>query len=278
MARASTQRRRGARQDARHRSAASAEDLMFFPKLRRKAKWVFLALAIAFAGGFIFFGVGAGGSGIGDYFSDLFNRNPSVSSASVDDALAKVEENPQDAQARLELAQAYQAEGQVNEAIASFERYLGLAPRDADAMRVLASLYGQQAVDALERAQRASTEAQAANLQQELAPTSPFGQAVTQNKIGESVAGEAEARAAAAQQEAQRLARLQTGVYHDLTLIERNDPLLYLQFAQAAETAQDYPTAITAYKRFLALSPDDPSAPEVRERIKLLRSITGATG
>jgi tetratricopeptide (TPR) repeat protein len=251
---------------------------MFFPKLRRKAKWVFLALAIAFAGGFIFFGVGAGGSGIGDYFSDLFNRNPSVSSASVDDALAKVEENPQDAQARLELAQAYQAEGQVNEAIASFERYLGLAPRDADAMRVLASLYGQQAVDALERAQRASTEAQAANLQQELAPTSPFGQAVTQNKIGESVAGEAEARAAAAQQEAQRLARLQTGVYQDLTLIERNDPLLYLQFAQAAETAQDYPTAITAYKRFLALSPDDPSAPEVRERIKLLRSITGATG
>ena len=152
----------------------------------------------------------------------------------------------------------------MNEAIAAYERYLALEPKDADAMRALASLYGQQTAVAAERAQRANAEAQAASLQQVLAPTSGFGQAVAQNKIAESVAGEAQARATAAQQEAQRLARLQTGVYQDLTLIERNDPLLFLQFAQAAETAQDYPTAIAAYKRFLALSPDDPSAQEVR--------------
>jgi tetratricopeptide (TPR) repeat protein len=278
MARASTQRRRGARQNARHRSAASAEDLMFFPKLRRRAKWVFLALAIAFLGGFLFFGVGAGGSGIGDYFAELFNRNPSATGASVDDALERVQDDPENAEARLELAQAYQAEGQVDEAIAAYERYLSVETRDPDAMRALAALYGQKTAEALERAQRASAEAQAARLQQELAPTSPFAQAIRENRIGESVAGEAEARATVAQQEAQRLGRLQTGVYQDLTLIVSDDPLLFLQFAQAAETAQDYASAVAAYRRFLRLSPDDPSAGEVRERIRLLESLTGATG
>ena len=164
------------------------------------------------------------------------------------------------------------------QAIAAYERYLALKPKDTDAMRALASLYGQQTAAAVERAQRANAEAQAANLQQELAPTSGFGQALTQNRISQSVADRAQAKATAAQQEAQRLARLQVGVYQDLTLIDRNDPLLFLQFAQAAETAQDYPSAVTAYRRFLALSPDDPSAQEVRQRIRLLESLSGATG
>jgi tetratricopeptide (TPR) repeat protein len=251
---------------------------MFFPKLRRRAKWVFLALAIAFAGGFLFFGVGAGGSGIGDYFSDLFNRSPGATGASVDEALERLQDNPQNAEARLELAQAYQAEGQVDEAIAAYERYLSVQTRDTDAMRALAALYGQKTAEALDRAQRATAEAQAARLQQEFAPTSPFAQAVRENRIGESVAGLAEARATAAQQEAQRLGRLQTGVYQDLTLIENDDPLLFLQFAQAAETAQDYASAVAAYRRFLRLAPEDPSAGQVRERIRLLESLTGATG
>jgi tetratricopeptide (TPR) repeat protein len=251
---------------------------MFFPKLRRRAKWVFLALAIAFAGGFLFFGVGAGGSGIGDYFSDLFNRTPSAGTPEVQDALENLEENPQSSEAQLELAQAYQAEGQVDEAIAAYERYLSAETRDTDAMRALAALYGQKTAEALERAQRASAEAQAARLQQELAPTSPFAQAIRENRIGESVASLAEARATAAQQEAQRLGRLQTVVYQELTLIENDDPLLFLQFAQAAETAQDYPSAIAAYRRFLRLSPEDPSAGQVRERIRLLESLTGTTG
>jgi tetratricopeptide (TPR) repeat protein len=251
---------------------------MFFPKLRRRAKWVFLALAIAFAGGFLFFGVGAGGSGIGDYFSDLFNRNPSATGASVDEALERLQDDPQNAEAQLELAQAYQAEGQVDEAIAAYERYRAAQPRDTDAMRALAALYGQKTAEAIDRAQRASAEAQAARLQQELAPTSPFAQAIRENRIGESVAGEAEARATVAQQEAQRLGRLQTAVYQELTLIENDDPLLFLQFAQAAEVAQDYPSAVAAYQRFLRLSPDDPSARQVRERIRLLESLAGTSG
>ena len=76
MARAQAQRRKTSRTRAR-RSASSAEDLMFFPKLRRKAKWVFLLLAIAFALGFVAFGVGTGvgGTSIGDVLRDIFSSS-----------------------------------------------------------------------------------------------------------------------------------------------------------------------------------------------------------
>ena len=87
---------------------------MFFPKLRRRAKWVFLFLAIAFAGSFVFFGVGAGGSGIGDYLSDLFNRPVSSDTPSLDDAREAVAERPNDPEAQLDLAKAAQAEGEID--------------------------------------------------------------------------------------------------------------------------------------------------------------------
>ena len=76
MARSSTKSRKRATPPAR-RPASSAEDLMFFPKLRRKAKWVFAFIALAFGLSFVVAGVGSGfGSGIGDYLSELFNRQP----------------------------------------------------------------------------------------------------------------------------------------------------------------------------------------------------------
>ena len=56
---------------------------MFFPRLRRHAKWMFVFLAVALGGGFVLFGVGAGGTGVGDILRGGGNRSgiPSVSSA-----------------------------------------------------------------------------------------------------------------------------------------------------------------------------------------------------
>jgi tetratricopeptide (TPR) repeat protein len=252
---------------------------MFFPKLRRRAKWVFLALAIVFGGGFLVFNVGTGaGSGIGDYLADLFNRQPGTGGPSVEDAQERLEENPRDAQAQLDLARAFQSEGRTDEAIAAYESYTTTRPRDADALRTLASLYGQKAAVAQRRFQSASGEAQEARLQQEFAPSTPFAQAISENRIAESLATEAEARAQAAQADAQRFASLQMEVYQRVTLLVDDDPLLWLQFAQAAETAQQYDSAIRAYEQFLDLAPDDPNAEPVRERIGLLRSFAGTAG
>ena len=76
MARTQAQRRKTSRSRAR-RSSSSVEDLMFFPKLRRRAKWVFLLLAIAFGVGFVAFGVGTGvgGTSIGDVLRDIFSSS-----------------------------------------------------------------------------------------------------------------------------------------------------------------------------------------------------------
>src|SRR5216110_1456005 len=73
MARGAAQTRRkaakaqpGRRRQAAARRPPTIEQTMFFPRLRRQAKWVFVLLVFVFAGGFVFFGVGSGSTGLGD--------------------------------------------------------------------------------------------------------------------------------------------------------------------------------------------------------------------
>jgi cytochrome c-type biogenesis protein CcmH/NrfG len=275
MARASTQRKRRARPPAQQR-AAQAEDLMFFPKLRRRAKWVFLFLAIAFAGSFVFFGVGAGGSGIGDYLSDILNRQPGTDTPSLDNAREAVAEKPNDPAAQLDLAKAAQAEGEIGLSIAAYEAYRELKPEDSDAMRTLAALYGRQISEAQQRAAIASNAAAEATLPNTLAPEdSQLLQEITGNPLTEAVSAQLEGRANAANAEVQRLAVLQIGVFTELAELVDDDPLLFLQFASAAETAQDYASAITAYEAYLDLQPNSPNADQIEERIDALKVISG---
>jgi outer membrane protein assembly factor BamD (BamD/ComL family) len=48
-----------------------------------------------------------------------------------------------------------------------------------------------------------------------------------------------------------------------------------LELAQTAQSASDYATAIAAYKKFLKLAPDDPSAPDVKRLLKQLEPFAG---
>ena len=128
---------------------------MFFPKLRRNAKWMFLFLALVFGLGFVGFGVGAGGVGIGDVF-----RGASGSGVpSIDDAEERVSENPRDAAAFRDLATAHQAEGNTDDAIEALESFVALKPKNAGALVDLASLYLIKVEDAQRRAQIANVRA-----------------------------------------------------------------------------------------------------------------------
>ena len=51
------------------------------------------------------------------------------------------------------------------------------------------------------------------------------------------------------------------------------DAALQITLADSALNAGDTATAIEAYKKFLELAPDDPTAPAIRERIKQLEGI-----
>ena len=61
------------------------------------------------------------------------------------------------------------------------------------------------------------------------------------------------------------------GAYQGVAKVNPNDPSIQFALAQTAEQAQDTKTAIVAYKRFLKLAPEDPTAPAIRQRIKQLK-------
>src|SRR2546429_10001929 len=77
MARAAAKRRQPTHHhDNRRRHKDSGgqrfEDTLFFSRLRKRAKWVFVLLTLAFALGFVLFGVGSSNvSGLGDIFNGI---------------------------------------------------------------------------------------------------------------------------------------------------------------------------------------------------------------
>ena len=116
-----------ASRSAKRSTAPSIEDTMFFPRLRRHAKWMFVFLAVALGGGFVLFGVGAGGTGVGDI---LRGGGGSSGVPSVSNAQKKTEKNPKDVAAWRELSTALQTDGQTDQAIAAQKQVVVLAPKE----------------------------------------------------------------------------------------------------------------------------------------------------
>ena len=272
MARASTKRGTRTRPHARRdvNGYRAAEELMFFPRLRRKAKWIFLGLALVFAVGFLGFGVGAGGSGIGDYLSDLLHGGSAGGSApSVEEAREAVADHPQDAKARLQLADALERAGRRQEAIAALQAYVKMRPKDADALRRLAGLWVAEANQRRTVAANAYARAQSAD-PAETFDSGPLAQALGSSPLTAGASERASQKANEAIVALQDAYREQEKIYKKLTRLTPDDPSLFLQLGQAAQLSQDTQTAILAYRKFLALAPDDPNAREVRRLVKQL--------
>jgi tetratricopeptide (TPR) repeat protein len=248
---------------------------MFFPRLRRRAKWVFLFLAVAFGLGFVAFGVGTGVSGtsLGDVLQDFLNREPE-GIQSVEDARKASQERPNDAEAQITYATALQANGQRREAIAVLEGYTTRKPRDVQALRQLALMWGAEAGLAREAAEIAGAEAQQISLQETLAPTEGGGffQEVAGNRISETLAQEAQAKASEAQGRALRAAREEATTWQELSLLTPEDSGVFLQLGIASQGSGEIGAAIAAYEKFLELAPDDSRADVVQQQIDLLKA------
>ena len=249
---------------------------MFFPRLRRQAKWVFLFLALVFGLGFVGFGVGAGGVGVGDIFRGAGGGSgvPSVSEAE-----KRVSENPDDPQAFRDLATAYQTDGNTDGAIEALEELVAIRPKDTDALRELAGLYLTKAGDAQQRAQIAQL--RAAYLAPSASVSGLFqlnGKSLDPDPISSAVTGQLSGEYQTALSEAQDAASKAVDSYRRIAAATPKDPTVQLELAQAAEGAGDYPTAIAAYEKFLGLAPDDPTAPEVKRILKQLRQRIGTSG
>ena len=103
---------------------------MFFPRLRRQAKWMFVFLAIVFGLGYVIFNVGGSipGTGLGDVLQGL--GQTSNAGPSVDESNDKIKEEPNNPQGYRDLATALQRENRSAEAIAPLERYVQMRPTD----------------------------------------------------------------------------------------------------------------------------------------------------
>ena len=165
-------------------TAPSIEDTMFFPRLRRHAKWMFVFLAVALGGGFVIFGVGAGGTGVGDIFRGGGARAgvPSISSAQ-----KKTEENPKDVAGVARPLHRPADRRADRQGDRRPERVVVLAPKDADALRELAGLYLAQATEKQRQAQILQLKAAYAGAGGRTSPAAHRrrpGQSLVDDKIG----------------------------------------------------------------------------------------------
>jgi tetratricopeptide (TPR) repeat protein len=280
MARIDKRRTKGSRPNAqrvtstpRRSSGGTAfEDTMFFPRLRRHTKWMFVLLALFFGVGFVAFGVGAGGTGIGDIFR---NHQSGGGGSSVKRALAATRKRPNDPKAWLELANVYRTKGEVAEAIAAQTYYTQLAPKDPDGFRTLAGDYFDQA-------RRQAAVAQDSQISTAYSGSvSPAGSGPTLNgtplfadplaDISPTQTSSAYATALQARSTALQKA---VSAYQKVAALSPNDPNVQAELGSNAVQAGNTTVAIQAFKRYLKLAPDSSDAPLIRRELKQLTTQT----
>ena len=256
------------RPPASKRTSGAIEDTMFFPRLRRHSKWMFLFLALFFGLGFVLFGVGASGTGLGDLFR---NHQGGSGSGSVGSALKATAKHPRDPKAWQDLATAYQLKGDIDLAINAQDQYTQLAPKDLGGLNSLAGLYRVQA-------QKQATIAQDAQIAVAYSGTiSPAGDGllvkgspIFTDPLAAPLTSDATARYQAALQIEQQALQNQLATYQKVARKSPKDPSAELAVANAARDIGSTQVQIAAYRRFLVLAPDDANAPLVRSQLKAL--------
>ncbi len=247
---------------------------MFFVRLRKHAKWMFVLLAAVFAVGFVAFGVGANnaGTGIGDIIG---GGGGADGVASVADARERVEKNPQDAEGQRELATALATDGRNAEAIVALTAYVELRPKDQDALRELAGLHLTEGNLGQQEAQNAQTRGaylSAGSTFNEPLKLGKEGVTLGEDPITTAVTTEANKAINAALERSQKAYAKAVTTYESLVKVVPTDPNVQLELAQTAEQVRDYPKAIAAYQQFLKLAPDDSSAEIVKAQITQLQA------
>jgi tetratricopeptide (TPR) repeat protein len=251
---------------------------MFFPRLRRQAKWVFILLVVVFGAGFVFLGVGSGGLDLGTLIQNL-NVGGS-SKPSLGKAQDEVQKNPSSAAAYRHLAKALEARGRTAEAITALQRVTVLAPKDTASLRELAGLQRSQVSNLAQRALDAQSAYSAAQSgSQTFGPSSGsnLGQALSQDPIASSVTSAASTRYSDALASYQGAVGAVVDTYKKLAAAAPRDASQAYALAQVADGYRDYQTAITAYKRFLVLAPGSSDAPGVKSRLKQLERTQKAS-
>jgi cytochrome c-type biogenesis protein CcmH/NrfG len=284
MARGAAQAgRKRAQQDVKPKKAKTApswEDQLFFSRLRRHAKVVYVLLAVIFAGGFVFLGVGSGSGGIGDLLQgNFFGSGGSSTSSQISDKQQAIQQHPRDVNLYLDLAGLYQTDNKESQALAALQNAQKIAPRNVDLMNRIAGIYSAQAAREADRYNTLiAAYGQNAASPPGVNTSTELGQAITSDPYTQGL-----------QRQLNEAYTKVTGSYTKAESVYRQaataakgtsgEPTALLQWASAATSANDVNGAITAYERFLKVAPDDTNAPTVRQTLAQLKaSVRSAQG
>jgi Tfp pilus assembly protein PilF len=257
----------------RKRAAPAYEQTMFFPRLRRQAKWVFVFLALVFAVGFVAFGVGSGSSGISDILrGNFFGGGGTSTSSLVKQKQKAIARNPKDISAYLDLAGLYQQDQDETKALATLSKAEQVAPKNFDVLNRIAGIYSGQAELERQAAQNAQIVYFGSTVSPPgLDPSSTLGQAISSDPYSDVLktrANEAYSKMVSA------FTKTETAYKKLVTAAAgtSQEANAQLQLAGAAQISGDTTTAVDAYTRFLKIAPDSPNALAVRQTLEQLKA------
>jgi cytochrome c-type biogenesis protein CcmH/NrfG len=246
---------------------------MLFERIRRGQKPVFVFLAIMFGLGFVALGVGSGTGGIN--LGDILNSS-SGGSGSISDLSAKTRDHPNNAPAWLQLAGAYQADGQTDAAIGAYLRYVGLRPKDQNGLSGAASLLEQRA----QRTQNQLTKAQAQAAQYTTPATATAAESLKlapalSHSVQDALAKPYTARVQTLQSQISSDYLQATAIRQKLVNLDPQNAPYQFALAQDAAAGQQYPTAAKALKAYLDLEPnlDAATRQQLEQTLKALQSL-----
>ena len=261
----------------------SWEDQLFFNRLRRHAKWVFVLLAIFFAAGFVLFGVGSGSTGLNSVLQNMFQGSGSTG-ANISKLQKATVKNPKDSKAWRDYATGLEQKNKLPDAANALSRYIALKPKDASAVEELAGIYLRQATNYENDyaiAQGIYT-FQAANPVFQPAASSSLGKAFAAqggllDPISSAAGGVLSTQSSTVFQNLATAEQNAVATYQKLAVLQPNDATTQFRLGQIASQAAQLTSASTnkqvaikAIRAFLKLSPNDPLAPQAKTALKSL--------
>jgi cytochrome c-type biogenesis protein CcmH/NrfG len=246
---------------------------MLFERIRRGQKPVFVFLAIMFGLGFVALGVGSGASGVN--LGDLFNSGGG-SSSSLSDLQTKTREHPNEAPAWLQLAGAYQANGQSDAAIGAYLRYIGLRPKDQNGLSSAATLLELRA----RKTQGQLTKAQALAAQYSAPATASAVQSLKlapalSHSVQDALSQPYTTRAQTLQSQINSDYLQATAIRQKLVALDAKNAPYQFALAQDAAAGRQYTTAAKALKAYLDLEPnlDQATRQQLEQTLKALQAF-----
>jgi tetratricopeptide (TPR) repeat protein len=259
--------RRGGRR--KHAAGGNPNQQLFFMRLRRKAKLAYLVLAVLFGITFAFLGVGSGNNGgLDQLFSGL--NIFSSSSNPVSKAQKEIKDHPNAAKGYRDLATAYEGKGDTVNAIAALQQYTTQKPKDGAAWSELGGLQLNQAQTYRAGYQAATQARQLAAPSASFLPTGKLGQGIGTNPVEQAAASQVDASVQTLQQSTQLAYTNSVASFQRAATLRPNDSNAWFQLGQTAQTSGAVTTAVTAYKRYLKLSPNSTFSAQIRQLIKQL--------